>query len=375
MLESFVPVPEGSDFTIHNLPALVDQSLATMHLPAHIGDYTDFYSSIYHATNLGIMLRGKDNALQANWFVFWESLNHFMSLGKSAWKETRTAIQSLLSKDNQTLQGDAEKYLPVGYHGRASSINVSGVPTRRPHGQKRPKPDEPPIFGVSNLLDFELEMAFFIGPGNQLGNPIPITEAQDHIFGMVLMNDWSARDIQGWEYVPLGPFLGKSFSTTISPWIVTMDALEPFATQNPEQDPKPFPYLQHEDKCTFDINLEVGIIPESEQEPTIVSRSNAKHLYWTQKQQLAHHTINGCNVRPGDLMASGTISGPEKGSYGSMMEISWRGTESVQMKDGTSRTYVQDMDTVVFRGWCEKDGIRVGFGECKSQVLPALPLD
>ncbi|KAG8440844.1 hypothetical protein GDO86_006543 [Hymenochirus boettgeri] len=249
--------------------AFVPQAKATLYLPANIGDYTDFYSSRDHATNVGIMFRGKDNALMPNWL-----------------------------------------HLPVGYHGRASSVVVSRTPVRRPMGQVRPNDDKPPIFEASKLLDIELEMAFFVGPGNSLGKPIPIHKAEEHIFGMVLMNDWSARDIQKWEYVPLGPFLSKNFATTISPWVVPMEALIPFVLPNPVQDPVPLPYLQDEKNYMFDINLSVCIQGEEMKNPVQICQSNFKYMYWTMKQQLAHHTVTGCNVRPGDLLASGTISGP-----------------------------------------------------------------
>nr|XP_032831759.1 fumarylacetoacetase [Petromyzon marinus]XP_032831760.1 fumarylacetoacetase [Petromyzon marinus]XP_032831761.1 fumarylacetoacetase [Petromyzon marinus] len=304
---------------------------ATMHLPANIGDYTDFYSSRDHATNVGIMFRGPDNALMPNWL-----------------------------------------HLPVGYHGRASSVVPSGTPIRRPHGQTRPHDDQPPVFGASRLLDFELEMAFFVGPGNRLGEPIAIERAQDHIFGMVLMNDWSARDIQKWEYVPLGPFLGKNFGTSISPWVVTMEALAPFALPNAKQEPPPLPYLQHADAFSFNIDLSVGIRGEGMAEPATVCKSNFKHMYWSMKQQLAHHTASGCNVRPGDLLASGTISGPEPGSFGSMLELSWKGTKSVDLGGGNTRKFLQDGDEVIITGHCQGEGYRVGFGACTGKVLPAL---
>ncbi|XP_066988037.1 fumarylacetoacetase [Macrobrachium rosenbergii] len=313
--------------------AFVPQKSATMHLPAEIGDYTDFYSSIDHATNVGTMFRGKENALMPNW-----------------------------------------KYLPVGYHGRASSVVVSGTPIRRPNGQTRPKDDEPPTFGPCRLMDFELEMAFFVGPGNKLGDSISIQSAQDHIFGMVLMNDWSARDIQKWEYVPLGPFLAKNLGTTISPWVVTMEALAPFVVDNYVQDPKPFPYLQHSDKYTYDINLEVGIKPDGSDHTGVVCKSNFRYMYWTMKQQLAHHTITGCNVRPGDLMASGTISGPTEESFGSMLELSWRGSKTVDIGTNATRKFLQDGDEVIINGYCQGKGYRVGFGQCTGKVLPAHPI-
>eukprot|EP00731_Ephydatia_muelleri_P016974 Em0010g72a len=313
---------------------LIPQSHVAMHLPAHIGDYTDFYSSREHATNLGIMLRGPDNALMPNWL-----------------------------------------HLPVGYHGRASSVVVSGTPIRRPSGQTRPNDDQPPVFGPCKLLDFEVEMAFFIGPGSSMGKPIPISQTQDHIFGMVVMNDWSARDIQKWEYVPLGPFLAKNFGTTISPWVVTMEALAPFLVPNVTQEVTPLPYLRHSDAFNFDINLEVGIKTESMTETSVVSRTNFKYMYWTMKQQLAHHTVTGCNVASGDLMGSGTISGKTPDSLGSMMELSWRGSKTVTLNNGETRKFIQDNDDVVITGWCQGDGYRVGFGSCSGKVLPALPLE
>ncbi|XP_066492129.1 fumarylacetoacetase [Tiliqua scincoides] len=313
--------------------ALVPQTSAIMHLPAEIGDYTDFYSSRHHATNVGIMFRGKENALMPNWL-----------------------------------------HLPVGYHGRASSVVISGTPIRRPVGQMRPDEMKPPVFGPCKLLDIELEMAFFTGPGNKLGEPIPISEAHKHIFGMVLMNDWSARDIQKWEYVPLGPFLGKSFGTTISPWVVTMEALKPFALANPIQDPKPLPYLCDDQPYTFDINLFVALKGEGMSKPANICSSNFKHMYWTMKQQLTHHSVNGCNLRPGDLLASGTISGPDPESFGSMLELSWRGTKAIDLGNGQTRKFLQDGDEVIITGYCQGNGHRVGFGECSGKVLPARPI-
>ena len=309
---------------------LIPQNMVTMQLPAQIGDYTDFYSSREHATNVGTMFRGPENALMPNWL-----------------------------------------HLPVGYHGRASSIVVSGTDVKRPSGQLKPD-DAPPIHGPSRLLDFELEMGFFVGPGNELGTPIPIGNTPDHIFGMVLVNDWSARDIQKWEYVPLGPFLGKSFATTISPWIVTMDALEPFRIAGPLQDPEPLAYLNGMPDAAYDIQLQVGIQPTNAQQASVVTRSNFKHMYWSVCQQLAHHTVNGCNVRPGDMMASGTISGPTPDSYGSMLELSWRGSKPVRLGNGEERRFIQDGDTVVVSGWCEREGLRIGFGLASGKVTPAL---
>ncbi len=300
-------------------------------LPAAIGDYTDFYSSREHATNIGVMLRGKDNALQPNWL-----------------------------------------HIPVGYHGRASSVVVSGTDVRRPNGQTKPPDADQPIFGPSRLMDFELEMGFFVGPGNRLGENIPIDEAPEHIFGMVLVNDWSARDIQAWEYVPLGPFLSKNFATSISPWVVTMDALEPFRCPGPAQtDPEVFPYLKSPDDRAYDIHLEVALQSLKMAAPDRVATSNLRYMYWNVCQQLAHHTINGCNAQPGDLCGSGTISGPEKHERGSMMELSWRGAEPIRLSNGEERKFLADGDTVIMTGWCERDGIRVGFGEVRGTLLPA----
>ncbi|MBX7242114.1 MAG: fumarylacetoacetase [Bacteroidia bacterium] len=299
-----------------------------MLMPVYVRDYTDFYSSEEHATNVGIMFRGKENALMPNW-----------------------------------------KHLPVGYHGRASSIVVSGEPLHRPKGQTRPDDAQPPVFGPSKQMDFELEMAFIIGKGTQLGDSVSTEAAEDHIFGMVVFNDWSARDLQKWEYVPLGPFLGKNFGSSVSPWVVTMDALAPFKTEGPVQNPEVLPYLQYTGKKNYDIHLEVQIQPAGSDAVT-VSRSNHKYLYWNMAQQLAHHTINGCNLNIGDMMASGTISGPTEDSFGSMLEIAWKGTKPVDMADGSKRTFIQDYDTVIMKAWCEKEGIRIGFGEVKTQILP-----
>jgi len=314
----------------HVQQCLLNQADADMLMPIRIGDYTDFYSSIEHATNVGTMFRDPDNALLPNW-----------------------------------------KHIPVGYHGRASSIIGSGVPIHRPKGQTKPNDDEPPVFGPCRLLDFELEMAFITFEGKPLGQSISTTEADDHIFGMVLFNDWSARDIQKWEYIPLGPFLAKNFASSMSPWVVTLDALEPFRCKGPKQDPKVLSYLEYDGDKNIDIKLEVGIVPEGAEE-TIVSKSNYKHMYWNMNQQLAHHSVGGCNIKAGDMMASGTISGPTPDSYGSMLEISWRGTKPVPMNDGSERKFILDGDEVVMRGWSEKDNIRVGFGEVRTRVLPAL---
>lgn len=310
--------------------ALVKQSEAEMLIPVHVPNYTDFYSSKEHATNVGIMFRDPANALLPNW-----------------------------------------KHLPVGYHGRASSIVVSGTPIHRPKGQTKADDAPAPSFGPCKLLDFELEMAFITGKATKLGESISTANADDYIFGMVLFNDWSARDIQKWEYVPLGPFLAKNFGSTISPWIVTLEALEPFRVETPTQEPEVLPYLKFEGKRNFDINLGVEIVPENGKGKT-VSRSNFKYMYWNMAQQLAHHTVNGCNICVGDLYASGTISGPTPDSYGSMLEISWQGKKPVQMPDGSERKFILDNDTVVMRGWCKKDGVRIGFGECSGKILPAI---
>lgn len=298
-------------------------------LPVKIGDYTDFYSSIEHATNVGIMFRDPENALMPNW-----------------------------------------KHIPVGYHGRSSSIVVSGTNIHRPKGQILPKGEDKPIYSPSRLFDFELEMGFITGKSNKLGEAIPIEETDEYIFGMVLFNDLSARDIQKWEYVPLGPFLSKSFGSVISPWIVTIDALEPFRTKGPDQEPEVLPYLQTERAKNLNINLEVYIQPDNSEEHR-VCRSNFKYMYWNMNQQLAHQTVNGCNINVGDMYASGTISGPTPDSFGSMLELSWQGTKSIQMPDGSERKFIVDNDTIIMKGFAEKEGLRVGFGDCVTKILPA----
>ncbi|MEL6864400.1 MAG: fumarylacetoacetase, partial [Bacteroidota bacterium] len=261
-------------------------------------------------------------------------------------------------------------HLPVGYHGRASSIVVSGTPIYRPKGQQIPADSSQPIYGPCRLLDFELEMGFVIGQSTELGDSISTAEAEDYIFGLALFNDWSARDIQKWEYVPLGPFLGKNFASTLSPWIITLDALEPFKVPGPVQDPKVLPYLQYEGNKNYDIELEVWIQPENGATKK-VCHSNFKYMYWNMSQQLAHHSVNGCNIQVGDLYASGTISGPTPDAYGSMLEISWRGTKPVVMPDGSERKFIHDGDTVVMRGYAQKDGVRIGFGTASGKILPA----
>lgn len=298
----------------------------TMHLPVTIGDYTDFYSSIEHATNVGKMFRDPENALLPNW-----------------------------------------RHIPIGYHGRASSIVISGTPIKRPKGQTKTPDADRPVFGPTKRLDFELEMGFIIGKETQLGETISTVHAEDYIFGLALFNDWSARDIQQWEYVPLGPFMAKNFASGISPWIVTLEALEPYRTEGPTQQPEVLPYLQYEGLKNYDIQLEVILSPANS-EAMVISVSNFKYMYWNMCQQLAHHTSNGCNMRIGDLLASGTISGPTQGSLGSMLEISLGGKNPLTLPDGQTRSFIEDGDTVTLRGWAEKDGRRIGFGEVFHKI-------
>jgi len=313
----------------HVQQVLIPIDQVEMCMPVQIGDYTDFYSSREHATNVGVMFRDPANALLPNWL-----------------------------------------WIPVGYHGRASSVILSGQAVHRPKGQIKPDPNADPIYAPCRNLDFELETAFITFDGKPIGESISTEEAEEFIFGMALFNDWSARDIQTWEYVPLGPFLAKNFASSISAWIVTLDALEPFRVDSPEQEPEVLSYLKFEGKKSFDIQLEVLIKPENGDETT-VSRSNFKYMYWNMAQQLAHHTVNGCNIRCGDLMGSGTISGPTEDSYGSMLELAWKGMKPLKMKDGSERKFIQDLDTVIMRGHCEKDGLRIGFGEVSTIILPA----
>tara|TARA_B100001250_G_C19784658_1_gene783558 strand:- start:289 stop:1527 length:1239 start_codon:yes stop_codon:yes gene_type:complete len=303
---------------------------AKMHIPVKIGDYTDFYSSIEHASNIGSMFRDASNPLLPNW-----------------------------------------KHLPVGYHGRASSIIVSGVDIRRPKGQIKPIDSEIPVFSSSKRLDFELEMGYIIGKNSSLGSSVSTNEAEDYIFGKVLFNDWSARDIQKWEYVPLGPFLGKSFASSISPWVVTLEALEPFKVEGPIQKPGVLDYLKFSGLKNYDINLSVSITPDESNVESQICESNFKYMYWNMSQQIAHHTVNGCNLNIGDIMASGTISGKSKNSFGSMLELSWGGKNKIKLNDGLTRTFIEDYDSIVMRGYCEKNDIRVGFGEVRSKLLPS----
>ncbi len=310
--------------------ALWRREAVTMHLPATIGDYTDFYASREHATTVGALLRGPDSALQPNWL-----------------------------------------HLPVAYHSRASSVVVSGTDIRRPWGQIHPEGAPGPIMEPTRQLDFELEMAYFVGPGNPLGAPIPIEQAAEHIFGLVLMNDWSARDIQRWEYRPLGPFLGKSFATSISPWVVTLEALEPFRVPGPHQEPEPLPYLRRREHRAYDVHLEVHLQSDRMERPQIIARSNHRYLYWDICQQLAHHTSNGCNLRPGDLLGSGTISGPTPEAGGSLLEVTRLGERPIRLEGGDARRFLADGDRVTMTGWCQGDGYRVGFGEVTARILPA----
>jgi len=309
--------------------ALVPLARARLQLPLAIGGYTDFYSSKEHATNVGSMFRDPKNALLPNWV-----------------------------------------HMPIAYNGRASSVVVSGTAVRRPQGQLKLPDVEQPIFGPSRKLDFELETACVVGAANALGEPVPISAAEEHIFGLVLMNDWSARDIQQWEYVPLGPFNSKTFATSISPWIVTLDALEPFRVAGPAQEPPPLPYLTQGARHAFDIALEVGLKPRGG-ERTTICRTNLRHLYWSMAQQVAHHTVAGCNLRVGDLLGSGTVSGSEPGSWGSLLELTWNGQRPLGLNGAITRSFLEDGDEVVLTGWCQGKGYRVGFGEVRGEILPA----
>lgn len=310
--------------------AFVKLADAKLHLPVEIPGYTDFYSSKEHATNVGSMFRDPKNALLPNW-----------------------------------------SEMPIGYNGRASSVVVSGTPVRRPNGQLKLPDQDRPVFGACRKLDIELETGFIVGRGNALGEPIACEDAEAHIFGMVLLNDWSARDIQQWEYVPLGPFNAKTFATTISPWIVTLDALEPFRVAQPVQEPQPLEYLRHAGNHAFDIALEVLLRPDGADEATTISRTNFRHMYWTMAQQLAHHTVAGCNTRVGDLMGSGTISGPTEDSFGSLLELTWNGKNPLALKSGGTRAFIEDGDELTLAGWCQGDGYRVGFGACVGRILSA----
>jgi fumarylacetoacetase len=310
--------------------ALIPVQEVTMHLPVAVGDYTDFYSSKPHATNVGSIFRDKNNPLLPNWL-----------------------------------------HLPVAYHGRASSLVVSGTPIRRPYGQTKRPEEASPAFGPSLELDFELEIGYFIGQGNILGDPISVTDAQQHLFGLVLVNDWSARDLQRWEYVPLGPFLAKNFGTSISPWVVPFTALQPFRVAGPKQDPTPLPYLSNSEDAAYDIFLEVKLQTSAMAEAHPISRTNFKEMYWSIGQQVAHHTLTGCNLRLGDLLASGTLSGSAKNSYGSLLELAWAGKEPLELPNGERRSFLEDGDTVILTGYAQGDGYRIGLGEVRGTVLPA----
>src|SRR5579872_1697847 len=310
--------------------ALVPMREAKLHLPMTVAAFTDFYSSREHATNVGIMFRGKDNALQPNWL-----------------------------------------YMPIAYNGRASTVVVSGTKIRRPRGQLKPANAEHPIFGPCKRLDFELEMAAVIGQPSPMGGMLTEAQAAEMIFGFALLNDWSARDIQQWEYVPLGPFQSKAFATSISPWVVTAAALEPFRVHGPRQEPEPLPHLRQFQPNNYNIELEVGLRAASMNEPSRISRTNFKYMYWSSVQQLLHHASSGCAMNVGDLLGSGTISGPEKNQRGSLLEISWNGTEPAEIASGITRTFLEDGDSLIMRGWCQGDGYRVGFGEVEGTIVPA----
>ncbi|MDR9419799.1 fumarylacetoacetase [Gracilimonas sp.] len=415
MLTSFIEVSKESDFPIQNLPyGAYRTESGDIHLCSAIGEYIiDLFVLDEVEFFGGPNLKGKGVFLDS-------SLNYFMSLGRPAWKEARETLQKLLEKSNPRLKDDEQlrqkvlkeqdsvemvmpvqigdftdfysseqharnvgamfrdpenallpnwKHLPVGYHGRASSVVISGTKVHRPKGQILPEGADAPVFEESKLVDFELEVGFLTGPGNELGQPIDVDKAEEHIFGLVLVNDWSARDIQKWEYQPLGPFLAKNWATSISPWIVTLDALEPFRTEAPAQNPKPLSYLDQKNRTTFDIELEVFIKTEKLSTPYEICRTNYKHLYWTMAQQLAHHTITGCNIKPGDLYGSGTISGSEEGSYGSMLELSWKGTKKLKLPSGEVRSFLEDGDEIIMKAFSKNDELRIGFGEVRGKMI------
>ncbi len=310
--------------------ALLPRQDVMLHLPFQVAGYTDFYSSKEHATNVGVMFRGKDNALQPNWL-----------------------------------------HMPIGYNGRASTVVVSGTKVRRPRGQLKPPSAEVPSFGPCKRLDFELEMGVVIGQSSPLGEMLTEAQAEAMIFGFVLLNDWSARDIQQWEYVPLGPFQAKAFATSISPWVVTSEALEPFRVAGPVQEPTPLPYLQQKAVQNYDVALDVALRASASNSAESICRTNFKYMYWSSVQQLVHHASSGCAMSVGDLLGSGTISGPEKHQRGSLLEISWNGTEPVELAGGVKRTFLEDGDSLVMRGWCQGQGYRVGFGEVEGTIIPA----
>ncbi|MGJ4919144.1 fumarylacetoacetase [Bradyrhizobium oligotrophicum] len=310
--------------------ALLPRNDVNLHLPFHVAGYTDFYSSKEHATNVGVMFRGKDNALQPNWL-----------------------------------------HMPIGYNGRASTVVVSGTKVRRPRGQLKPPSADVPSFGPCKRLDFELEMGVVIGQSSPLGEMLTEAQAEAMIFGFVLLNDWSARDIQQWEYVPLGPFQAKAFATSISPWVVTSEALEPFRVAGPTQDPVPLPYLQQKAAQNYDLALDVALRASGSNAAQTIAQTNFKYMYWSSVQQLMHHASSGCAMSVGDLLGSGTISGPEKHQRGSLLEISWNGTEPIELAGGVKRTFLEDGDSLVMRGWCQGNGYRVGFGEVEGTIVAA----
>ncbi|MBR0822471.1 fumarylacetoacetase [Bradyrhizobium liaoningense] len=320
--------PELRDNEELRKQVLVPMRDAKLHLPFAVSGYTDFYSSKEHATNVGVMFRGKDNALQPNWL-----------------------------------------HMPIAYNGRASTVVVSGTSVKRPRGQLKPPNVELPSFGPCERLDFELEMGVVVGQSSPMGGMLTEQQAEEMIFGFVLLNDWSARDIQQWEYVPLGPFLAKAFATSISPWVVTREALEPFRLKGPEQEPAPLDYLKQAKPQNYDLELDVSLRTAGANAPAGISRTNFKYMYWSSVQQLMHHASSGCAMNVGDLLGSGTISGPEKNQRGSLLEISWNGTEPVELPGGVKRSFLEDGDSLVMRGWCQGNGYRVGFGEVEGTIL------
>lgn len=416
MLKSFIPVSEYSHFPIENLPyGAYRTGEGEIHLCSAIGAYiVDLFVLEEEGFFDGPFLKDKN--------VFQEStLNHFMSMGKKAWSEARNTLQKILSENHPDLQNDKAlrqrvfllqnevemvlpvrigdytdfysseqharnvgsmfrdpekallpnwKHVPVGYHGRSSSVVISGTPLHRPCGQILPEGQSSPVFEPSKRLDFELEMGFLTGPGNTLGTSIPVHEARDHIFGFVLLNDWSARDIQKWEYQPLGPFLAKNWATSISPWVVTTEALNDHWVPALQQDPVPLDYLQHSPLEVLDIQLEVQINTAKLDHPYTLCRTNYRNMYWTPEQQLAHQTITGCNVRPGDLYGSGTISGMDRTSYGSLLELSWNGSQPISLPSGETRTFLEDGDEIIMTAFAENNGKRIGFGEVRGKILP-----
>ncbi|MFQ3453830.1 fumarylacetoacetase [Bradyrhizobium sp. UFLA01-814] len=310
--------------------ALVPMADVRLYMPFAVSGYTDFYSSKEHATNVGVMFRGKDNALQPNWL-----------------------------------------HMPIGYNGRASTVVVGGTKVRRPRGQLKPPTAEVPSFGACKRLDFELEMGVVVGQASPMGEMLTEKQAEEMIFGFVILNDWSARDIQQWEYVPLGPFQAKAFATSISPWVVTREALEPFRVQGPAQQPEPLAYLKQTQPNNYDLQLDVALRTGAMNEAKTICSTNFKYMYWSSVQQLVHHASSGCAMNVGDLLGSGTISGPEKHQRGSLLEISWNGTEPVELASGVTRSFLENGDSLVMRGWCQGDGYRVGFGEVEGTIVAA----